>query len=86
MDEGDGWRTIHIGVCPVSDVTTLRTFVLGLKPYVVIELSDATFDDDGEITGLSSTLQFGGGISQDDLLELLEATVEQIRSAEGDSA
>lgn len=54
--------------------------MLGLKPYILIEFDpqSAEFDEDDGPAGLNMSVEFGGGITEDDYRDFLEIVAASI--------
>lgn len=70
----------------MPDVINLREYWLGANPYVVIQITGGELDDDGEVYSLKLDIQFGGGLGQDEMFELLAQIVGEREDEEGPEA
>ena len=57
-----------------EEVADVRVFILGLRPYVVIELTGTRDEPDGSFV-VGAQLTSGGGIGRSDLPELLQTVI-----------
>lgn len=60
-------------------MTELRQVWLGVKPYVLIELTDPVLNDAGDLIGLSTEITYGGGTQREDLLTVIGIAADQLR-------
>lgn len=60
------------------DVINLRQFLLGADPYVVIQITGGEMDAAGEeVESVKLDVQFGGGLDQESMFELLAQIVAE---------
>lgn len=61
-------------VADEAETLTITQVYLGLRPYVLIEITDV--DDVDDDYGLDLSLRIGGGLTQEDGRDLLKAALE----------
>lgn len=61
----------------------LREFLLGANPYVVIQITGGELDGEGEVDSLKLDIQFGGGLDQESMFELLAQIAWRLGEDEG---
>lgn len=63
----------------MAETTTARQVMLGLRPYCLIEMTDALGDGEFKVS-----LSHGGGLGVDNVRDLLESVLESLLASTPD--